>query len=64
MNRSDLRSRVKKDYKRLETSLPPAVYQQFKELVNRSGINQSAYLRFLIEDEVQKYFPKPRILEC
>ena len=58
MNRSDLRPRVKKDYKRVETSISTEIHQQFKILVDRSGITQSAYLRSLIEDEVQEYFPE------
>ena len=57
MNRSDLIPPVKKKKHRIETSLSPAVYQKFKELVNRSGITQSAYLRLLIEEEVQEHFP-------
>lgn len=47
MNRSDLRPRVKKDYKRVETSISTEIHQQFKILVDRSGITQSAYLRSL-----------------
>ena len=57
MNRFDLIPPVKKKKHRIETSLPPPVSQKFKELVNRSGIPQSAYLRSLIEEEVQEHFP-------
>ena len=57
MNRSDLIPPVKIKKHRIETSLSPDVHRKFKELVNRSGIAQSAYLRSLIEDEVLEHFP-------
>ena len=57
MNRSS-----KKKKHRIETSLSPAVSQKFKELVDRSGITQSAYLRSLIEEEVQEHFPTIELL--
>lgn len=62
MNRSDLIPPVKKKKHRIETSLSPDAHRKFKELVDRSGITQSAYLRSLIEEEVQEHFPTIELL--